>query len=653
MSTRREIIAGAAAAVLAGSLGGRAAWAQAPPPGLDEFYLPPATAAAALSPAGRRAAVLRNRVTEGGVEASIDIVDTAHPTLPPTNLKLGAHAASSLVWVNEKRLLVWVAYDVARKGEPPQSLVRVVGLDADGGRPAVMLGERDAAQQVGDLGKIVDLLPDDDDHILMLAWEPIRGLPALYKVDVNNGSASVLEHGVLRTYNWLTQDGVPLIRLDGDGRDVVTHIMLRGAGDSGWRPAKDIRRDQTPDFTIFGPTGKPGVFTAASRTANEDKVSVREVDLTSLALGPPIYTAAKVDVDGVWSDRRGHALAATYAEDRRSYAFFDKGFQPHFVGIETYFGPELSVELSDVNDARTHYLGVAHGPREPGRHFLYDRTSRAVIELGEAKPHLAGRLGRGLPMAVRTRDGADIRAYLTQPASGALGPLIVMPHGGPEVRDRYGFDPWAQALAAKGWWVLQVNFRGSGGYGTEFAKQGWKRWGDRMQEDVEDATAQALAEHRLDAGRVAIFGASYGGYAALMGGVRRPELYKAVVSVAGVSDLIDILRWERSEDDTSTKEFYGFWRERIGDPDADEAMLAKASPRRRAAEFKAPVFLAHGILDSTVPVAQSRAMAKALTDAGKRVEYWEIKKAGHSPGSPAAERELLARCIGFLEMALA
>ena len=650
------MIAGAALTALAMGAGVRAAKAQAPagPPALGEFYKPPFTADAALSPSGKRVAVLRNRVTGRGIESSIDLVDTTNPAQPPKTLALGLHEANSVVWANETRLLVWVVYDVTNKGFEQEDIVRVIGLNDDGTNPAVMFGNRGTAlQEIHDLGKIIDPLPDDEDNILMLAWEPLRGLPALYKVDVNDGSAVVLEYGALRTYHWLTQNGVAMIRLDRDRRDLVTHIMSRGPGQSDWKPVRDIRKDQTPDFTIFGATDRPGVFMSAARTAGEDKVSMREVDLKTLALGTPIYTAKAVDLDGVWGDRRGKALAAVYGEDVKAYEFLDKSFAPHFAAIQKYFGPELSVELREVDDARTHYLGVASGPQEPGSHFLYDRASHAVTELGAAAPHLAGRLGKMLPMAVRTRDGASLRAYLTQPASGAPGPLIVMPHGGPELRDRYGFDPWAQALAAKGWWVLQVNFRGSGGYGTEFAKQGWKRWGDRMQEDVEDALAQAIAEHRLDAGKVAIFGASYGGYAALMGGVRRPELYKAVVSVAGVSDLIDILRWERSEDDTSTKEFYNFWRDRIGDPEADEAMLVKASPRRRAAEFKAPVFLAHGILDSTVPVAQSRTMAKALTDAGKSVEYWEIKRAGHSPGSPAANRELIGRCIGFLEKALA
>jgi len=201
--------------------------------------------------------------------------------------------------------------------------------------------------------------------------------------------------------------------------------------------------------------------------------------------------------------------------------------------------------------------------------------------------------------------------------------------------------------------VLQVNFRGSGGYGLAFAEAGWKRWGDRMQEDVEDAADQAIAQFKLDAGRVAIVGGSYGGYAAMMGAVRRPDFYKAVVSIAGVSDPIDMLKWERSDDGTPVKYHYEFWKKRIGDPDADAAALTKASPRRRAAELKAPLFLIHGFLDETVPVNQSKDMVKTMTAAGHKPEYWEIPKEGHSASTRRRDRDRLDRVIAFLKPRLA
>ena len=228
---------------------------------------------------------------------------------------------------------------------------------------------------------------------------------------------------------------------------------------------------------------------------------------------------------------------------------------------------------------------------------------------------------------------------------------MVLPHGGPESRDTRAWDRQVQGLAAQGWWVLQPNFRGSGGYGEAFARQGWTRWGDRMQEDVEDAVAHAIALRGLDAGRVAIMGTSYGGYAALMGAVRRPDLYRAAISICGVGDLPDMMAWENREDDTPGKQIYSFWTKRIGDPATAGATLEAASPRRRAGEIVCPVLLVHGVDDRIVPVIQSRRMRDALRDAGKTVDLIEVADAGHADWEDSQELALMTRYIALLRQA--
>jgi dipeptidyl aminopeptidase/acylaminoacyl peptidase len=258
------------------------------------------------------------------------------------------------------------------------------------------------------------------------------------------------------------------------------------------------------------------------------------------------------------------------------------------------------------------------------------------------------RLGDCRLLKVGTRDGAEIQAYLTSPPGEAPGPLFVLPHGGTEVRDQRRFDRQVQILAAQGWWVLQPNFRGSGGYGLDFARQGWRRWDERMQEDVEDAVAQVVRDHGLDAARIAIMGTSYGGYAALMGAVRRPDLYKAAISICGVSDLPEMLAAEKRDDETPTKEIYDFWKKRIGDPDTDGSLLEAASPRRRVAEIACPVLLVHGVDDEIVPIVQSRIMNRALRAAGKTVEHVEVPDAGHGDWEDRVEKELMQRYVALL-----
>ncbi|MCR5878104.1 S9 family peptidase [Phenylobacterium sp. J367] len=187
---------------------------------------------------------------------------------------------------------------------------------------------------------------------------------------------------------------------------------------------------------------------------------------------------------------------------------------------------------------------------------------------------------------------------------------------------------------------------GSGGYGAAFADAGRGRWGDRMQEDVEDAVAQVLATGRADPSKVAICGASYGGYAALMGAVRRPDLYRCAVSIAGVSDLAAMLAFEREDGEDSPA--YQYWVRTIGHPERDAEKLRLASPRRCAEAIKAPVLLIHGLEDQVVPMEQSRLMAQALRAAGKPVEHLEMKDVGHRGWTPETLRQIVERSAGFI-----
>jgi dipeptidyl aminopeptidase/acylaminoacyl peptidase len=224
--------------------------------------------------------------------------------------------------------------------------------------------------------------------------------------------------------------------------------------------------------------------------------------------------------------------------------------------------------------------------------------------------------------------------------------MVVMPHGGPEARDSRVYDHQVQALAARGWLVLQPNFRGSGGLGRDFADAGRKRWGDRMQEDVEDAVAHVVAAGWADPRKIAIFGFSYGGYAALMGAVRKPQLYRCAVAGAGPADLIKMMEYEAKEGTDSPA--YLYWAKTIGDPVADAAMLRAASPALQVAAIDIPVLVIHGSEDSIVPVEQGRLMDKALTRAGKVHEYMEIDGEGHGGWDLEVERKYMTRVIDFI-----
>ena len=377
------------------------------------------------------------------------------------------------------------------------------------------------------------------------------------------------------------------------------------------------------------------------------------MDLKTLLVGPPLETRAGRDVLDGLTDANGAYIGNAWYGAGLEYSFTDPALVPHHRAMNRFFDNECDVRLSGVDATHNRFISHVTGPREPGAWYFYDRQARRMINLGARTGLEYQRLGKAEILSVTTRDGATVEAYLTAPPSGKPGPLIVLPHGGPELRDYRGWDRQVQVLAAQGWWVLQPNFRGSGGYGLEFARQGWTRWADRMQEDIEDAVDHAVRARGLHANRVAIMGSSYGGYAALMGAVRRPDLYKAAISICGVSDLPNMLTWEKRMDDTPGQMIYDFWTKRIGVPGVDDVLLTAGSPRRRVSEIICPVLLVHGTDDPIVPVAQSRQMNGALHDARKTVELIEVADAGHGDWDDAQEKALMERYVVLLNSVFA
>ena len=662
--SRRGLLAGACALTGLTAVSPRAAAAKAAGAAypLETFFAPGRTRAACLSPSGRRIALLEQRGTEAEPMGVIDLIEANDPEGPRRRIELGALQAEAMEWGNDDRLLVRVAI-VRNTGRSVATgtnrrvegidvtLRRVLSVGADRGDIVLLFqNQRERMRHSLDMGRVIDLLRDDPDHVLMSAWEQ-DGVMGLHKVNINTGAAVRIERGGTGTFAWRTQGGVAVMRHDINIRGTMETVFARSPGATDWKLVRRTRVIDAPDFAWVAGTDRPGVVLVSARSEGEDTESVRELDLSNLALGPPIDSREGRDVMYGLTDSADRYLGAAYYGERLEYNFTEPALVAHHRALNRFFDNECDVHLTDVDVARNRFIARVTGPREPGAWFFYDRTARAIVNVGSSLALDVNRLGPCETLSVQTRDGAAIEAYLTAPPGARPGPLVVLPHGGPESRDTRAWDRQVQGLAAQGWWVLQPNFRGSGGYGEAFARQGWTRWGDRMQEDVEDAVAHAIALRGLDAGRVAIMGTSYGGYAALMGAVRRPDLYRAAISICGVGDLPDMMAWENREDDTPGKQIYSFWTKRIGDPATAGATLEAASPRRRAGEIVCPVLLVHGVDDRIVPVIQSRRMRDALRDAGKTVDLIEVADAGHADWENSQELALMTRYIALLRRA--
>lgn len=354
----------------------------------------------------------------------------------------------------------------------------------------------------------------------------------------------------------------------------------------------------------------------------------------------------QVDIDGlVRIGRQRRVVGASYATEKRQTDFFDPALRRLRDSLGKALPGKPLVTFVDASADESKLLMFAGSDNDPGTYYLYDKASRHLQEVLTARPQLAGtRLATVKPITFPAADGTLIPGYLTLPAGsdGKNLPAIVMPHGGPGSRDEWGFDWLSQFFAARGFAVLQPNFRGSAGYGNAwFQKNGFQSWRTAIG-DVNDGGRWLISQGIASADKLAIVGWSYGGYAALQSSVLEPDLFKAIVAIAPVTDL-ETLRSE-SRNFTNFPQVDAF----IGRGDH----VRDGSPARNAGRIKAPVLLFHGDQDLNVGIGESRLMADKLKDAGGKVELVEFDGLDHQLDDSVARATMLSRSDQFLRSAL-
>ncbi|MBQ6909787.1 MAG: S9 family peptidase, partial [Synergistaceae bacterium] len=316
-----------------------------------------------------------------------------------------------------------------------------------------------------------------------------------------------------------------------------------------------------------------------------------------------------------------------YTTDKGHYYFFDDNRAELQRELEKFF-PEHEVAVTDMDDAERIVILRNYSDKTRGAYYLYDRRDNSINKLAELSPWLKEeQMAAMQPITFKSRDSEDIHGYLTLPVGVEAKnlPLVIIPHGGPSARDVWGFDSEAQFIANRGAAVLQVNFRGSTGYGKAFQQAGFKQWGRRMQDDLTDGVKWAIARGIADAKRVAIYGGSYGGYAALAGAAFTPDLYACAVSYVGPSNIFTLL-----------ESIPAYWKpmlemeyEEIGDPVKDKELLEAVSPVFHAENIKIPLLVAQGANDPRVNKAESDQIVEAVRKAGKEVVYIVKDNEGH------------------------
>ena len=448
-----------------------------------------------------------------------------------------------------------------------------------------------------------------------------------------------------RTVSQYMSDGQGQIRLMGIP-EVSGEVMLTGRvrydyraeGSRNWVKLVDYQDDQFHPLAIDATNNS--LYALRKR---EGRYVLTQTKLASGLAETSVAANPKVDIDDVVRIGDGQrVIGYTYADDRRHTVYFD----PEYKALSTALGKALPnlpiVTFVNASQDGNRILLFAGSDSDAGRYYLFDKTTKALGEILPARPGLAGRtLAKVQSVTYPAADGTSVPAYLTLPAGKtAKGlPAVVLPHGGPSARDEWSFDWLAQFLAARGYAVIQPNYRGSAGFGDLWlAKNGFKGWRTSIG-DVSAAARYLVWEGIAAPDRLAILGWSYGGYAALQSAATEPSLYKAVVAIAPVTDL-DMLK----------NDYSGYTNRRIVEEFVGSgAHIAEGSPLRRAAAITAPVLLVHGDLDANVGVAQSQKMDSALRAAGKTSELLLFKGLDHQLEDSEARALMLSKIGALLE----
>lgn len=561
-------------------------------------------------------------------------------------------------WVNPERVVISMARKFGALDQP-QLDGNLYAINADGTQPGLLVGQ--SVQGAGPGTKIqpkkveqiaafvVDDLPNDDKNII-ISVQPFADDPytRAEKLDVYTGRRSPLARAPVRNADFIT-DNRGLVRFaSGFGTDRVRKLYYRKSESDEWEMISAENTGEGIEYPIgFSADDKTAYF-QAERKSGPDAIVAYDIATQKRT---DLLLDAKVDPAGfIYRSNSATPVGAFFVDGKRLTRFFDAAAPEArlYKSLESAFGGDPVLVTSRTSDQRLALVEVSGG-NNPGDFFLFDTVAKKAEHLLSRRDWFdPAEMAEKRSISLKARDGLSLQGYLSIPkgSSGKNLPMVVMPHGGPYgVQDPWDFDVEAQMLAAAGYAVLQVDFRGSSGYGRAFVRAGAREWGGKMQDDVTDATRWAIQQGVADSGRICIYGASYGAYAALMGAAKEPALYRCAAGYVGVYDLPsmhntgDIQR--RGSGETYLREWIGS-REELG----------AVSPTRMAERIKVPVFLAAGGEDQRAPISHSEMMERALRKAGTPVETLYYDTEGHGFYTEAHQREYYTKLLVFLARSL-
>ena len=616
----------------------------AAPPPVEHFFRNATASDVALSPSGRYLAT----VSSVGKRDGIVVIDLESMK---GEVAAGYNDADvqGMEWVNDERLVFWLTDKQSGWGEQRGS--GLFAVNRDGKDRRMLAPTRDWGARVWRHPSFEQVLCDGSDDILVTAGERDEKSRDAYRLNTKTGRKTILTFenpGYARSYIF-DKEGIPRAAVGGDAGGQMQFYYTRDKADDKW----------TEVFRRNAVLGEPGWSPIAfdydgtlyvSQNFNSDTTGLYKFDWATKKRGEKLAAHPRYDIrGGLVFDRVTRSLAGIRAQlDKPQTVWLDAKWTSWQTAIDGALPGTVNI-LSRSDGKRV--LITSYSDRTPSSWYLFEPTTGKLERIASSRPWIEpAKMAAQRFLRFKARDGMEIPAYVTTPANGEGKnlPLVVLIHGGPNVRgETWGWQSQAQFLASRGYVVLQIDFRGSTGYGWKHYRAGWKQWGLSMQDDITDGALHLVSEGIVDKNRMCLMGGSYGGYATLQGLVREPELFKCGINMVGVSDLI-LMHDVTWSDFAGSEGAMAGLRTRMGDPEKDREQLIKTSPARNAEKIKAPVMIVHGAEDRRVPIIHATTMREALQKAGNEPEWIVYDDEAHGLGLEANKYDLYARVEKFL-----
>ncbi|MBR1712538.1 MAG: S9 family peptidase [Alloprevotella sp.] len=584
---------------------------------LEDFFRNSPQAAFQLSPDGLHISFLAPYHDRMNIFVRPICDGTPATDTPPTQLTFETgRSIAGYFWADNRRL-------VFAKDTDGDENYQLYGVNLDGS------DMRAYTAFPGVRTSIIDDLEEVEDEILIGMNRRNPEVFDPFRLNLRTGELTQLAENPGNWQGWMTDHEGRLRSVTAIVDGVNTQILYRDSEDEPFRPVLTTNFRESVDFLEFTPDNR---LVWAATNLGRDKSALVLMNPATCEEIELLYEHPKYDITSISYSRKRKKLLGVFCSGHKETVrhYFDAEEAALRQRLEAHF-PGKQFGMADADKAEENYLYFVGGDRTRGAYYFYNTR--------EDHPHLVAELAPWLhednlvpmePFTYATRDGLEIEAYLSKPAGheGTV-PLVVLPHGGPWARDRWGYDAEVQFLCNRGYAVLQMNFRGSTGYGRSFLEASYKEWGRKMQDDITDGVQHLISTGVADPARIAIYGGSYGGYATLAGLCFTPELYRCGVDYCGVSNLFTFMQtippyW---------KPLLEMMYEQVGDPVKDHDLLAAASPALHADRIRVPLFIAQGANDPRVNKAESDQMVAALRERGIEVEYMVKDNEGHGFGN--------------------